>query len=312
MPATLALTRPTALLSRHGAAEWPTIALLLGVYAGWAAATLHADALGLWLALPLTALLMTLHSSLQHEALHGHPFRDARLNHAAVFPALGLAVPYLRFRDTHIAHHRDERLTDPYDDPESNYLDPAAWARLSAPWRAILRANNTLAGRFLIGPAIGLWRFWGDDLRAARRGDAAVLRAWALHALGAAPVLAWVAASPTPFWAYLLACYLALSVLKIRTFLEHRAHERAEGRTVVIEDRGLLALLFLNNNFHAVHHDEPNLPWTRLPGAYAARREAVLARNDGYRYASYAAVIRRHLLRAKDPVPHPLRPPHAP
>ena len=28
----------------------------------------------------------------------------------------------------HLAHHRDAMLTDPYDDPESNYLDPAVWA----------------------------------------------------------------------------------------------------------------------------------------------------------------------------------------
>ena len=297
-----------SVLSRHGAAERPTLALLGLCHAGWAGVTLGADAIGLWLAVPLSALLLTLHSSLQHEALHGHPFRDPRLNHAAVFLALGLAVPYLRFRDTHIAHHRDERLTDPYDDPESNFLDPAVWARLSRPWRAALNANNTLAGRILLGPAIGLWRFWGEDARAVRRGDHAVARAWGLHALGAAPVLAWVAASPMPLWAYLLACYMALSVLKVRTFLEHRAHERAEGRTVVIEDRGLLALLFLNNNLHAMHHAEPSVPWSLLPARFAERREAVLAGNGGYRYASYAEVFRRHFLRAKDPVPHPLWP----
>jgi 8-oxo-dGTP pyrophosphatase MutT (NUDIX family) len=31
-------------------------------------------------------------------------------------------------------------------------------------------------------------------------------------------------------------------------------------------------------------------------------------RNDGYRYASYGEIFRRHLFRAKDPVPHPLYP----
>ncbi len=35
----------------------------------------------------------------------------------------------------HMAHHRDAILTDPYDDPESNYLDPAVWARLPRPLR---------------------------------------------------------------------------------------------------------------------------------------------------------------------------------
>jgi fatty acid desaturase len=44
-------------------------------------------------------------------------------------------VPYLRFRDTHLAHHHDPNLTDPYDDPESNFQDPAVWARTPGPAR---------------------------------------------------------------------------------------------------------------------------------------------------------------------------------
>lgn len=293
--------------------EWPTLALLAATYALWAVATAGAGTLGLWLAVPLTALCLTQHSSLQHEVLHGHPFRSRALSEATVFPALGLLIPYGRFRDLHLKHHQDEHLTDPYDDPESNYLDPSVWALLPRPARALLRANNTLLGRMALGPAIGMAAFLRADWRAATRGpDAerrAVRRAWALHALGVAPVLVWLAMAGTmPAWAYGLAAYLGLSVLKIRTFLEHRAHEKAAGRTVVIEDCGPLALLFLNNNFHAVHHAQPRLAWHALPRAYAARRAHWLGRNRGYRYRSYAAVFRRHLLTAKDPVPHPLRP----
>ena len=118
--------------------------------------------------------------------------------------------------------------------------------------------------------------------------------------------MAWVVAlSPMPVWAYLAACYLGLSLLKIRTFLEHQAHERAPGRTVVIEDRGPLALLFLNNNLHVVHHAHPQVPWYRLWGTYDANRGRYLGMNGGYRYRSYAEVFRLHLLRAKDPVAHP-------
>jgi fatty acid desaturase len=216
-------------------------------------------------------------------------------------------VPYERFRDTHLAHHRDERLTDPYDDPESNYLDPAVWARLSPAARALLRANNTLLGRMTIGPAIGLGRFWVEDARLIAAGDRAVARAWALHAAGLVPVaLFLVYAGTMPLWAYLVAAYLANSVLRIRTFLEHQAHEKAAGRSVIIEDRGPLAFLFLNNNFHAVHHAHPRTPWYRLPALYAARRERFLARNRGYRFASYAEVFRRYFLATKDPVAHPL------
>jgi fatty acid desaturase len=148
--------------------------------------------------------------------------------------------------------------------------------------------------------------FLRDDFRAARAGDLAVIRAWALHGIGLVPVLLWLAMLGTvPAWAYGLACYGALSVLKIRTFLEHQAHLRARGRTVIIEDRGPLAFLFLNNNFHAVHHAHPGVPWYALPRLYAARRAEFLQRNLGYRYASYGEVMRRYLFRPKDPVAHP-------
>ncbi len=74
--------------------EWPTLVLILGVTAGWLAVTAFAAQIGVWLAVPLLALLLALHSSLQHEILHGHPTPSQRLNDALVFPAVGLLVPY--------------------------------------------------------------------------------------------------------------------------------------------------------------------------------------------------------------------------
>ena len=288
------------------AVEWPTLAVLAGCYAVWAAGLFVLAPLSLWLAVPVVALTAALHSSLTHEAIHGHPTGSPLLNALLLAPPLTLFVPYLRFRDLHLAHHRDEFLTDPYDDPETNYLDPAVWDRLSPAAQRLLRFNNTLAGRMLVGPALGLWSFIGADFRAIRAGDRAVARAWALHLPAAALVLWWVTLSLMPLWAYALALQLGFGVLKVRTFLEHRAHEKARGRTVVIEDRGPLAFLFLNNNLHVVHHMHPRVAWYRLPALWRARADHYLARNDGYRYASYAEVFRRHFLRAKDPVPHPL------
>jgi fatty acid desaturase len=288
--------------------EWPTVALLALTYALWALATTWAAALWLPLGVLLAALAIAQHSSLSHEALHGHPFAAPRANVAAVWPALGLFVPYLRFRDTHLAHHRDALLTDPYDDPESNYLDPLVWDRLPRAIRHLLRFNNTLLGRLTVGPVVGMTVFLRSDWRAIRAGDAAIRRAWLVHLAAVAPVLIWVWVSAMPVWAYLVSAYGAMSLLKIRTFLEHRAHERASGRTVVIEDRGPLALLFLNNNYHVVHHMHPQVAWYRLPRLYAKNRAHYLARNDGYVYRSYGQIFRRYLLRAKDDVPHPLWP----
>jgi fatty acid desaturase len=287
--------------------EWPTLALVAGCYGVWALSTTVLAELSLTLAVVATTLTIALHSSLSHEIIHGHPFASARANAALVFPALGLFIPFGRFRDSHLDHHHDSVLTDPYDDPESNYLDPAVWDRLPRPVRLVLRFNNTLLGRLLVGPPVSMAAFILGDLRLARAGDARVRRGWLWHIPQVAPVLLWLATVGTmPAWAYLLSAYAGLSILKIRTYLEHRAHDQARARTVVIEDRGPLSWIFLNNNLHVVHHMHPRAAWYRLPGLYAAARDRYLARNDSYLYRSYGEVFRQHLLRAKDPVPHPL------
>ncbi|MEL6683026.1 MAG: fatty acid desaturase, partial [Pseudomonadota bacterium] len=105
---------------------------------------------------------------------------------------------------------------------------------------------------------------------------------------------------------YFIAAYLVMSLLKLRTFLEHQAHERASGRSVVIEDRGPFALLFLNNNLHVVHHMHPSVPWYDLPALYRLRKDHYLRRNGGYVYRSYGEVFARYFWRRKDPVAHPL------
>ncbi|WP_163849370.1 fatty acid desaturase [Pseudooceanicola aestuarii] len=294
------------------AVEWPTLGLIVICYAGWALATVVLPLLWLPLAVTGVAVTAALHSSLSHEVIHGHPTRWPWLNAALVFPALSLIVPYCRFRDTHLAHHRDEVLTDPYDDPESNFHDPALWARMPRAMRALLVVNNTLAGRMVLGPVIGTLSFAALEIRAHRAGDRRVLTGWLCHLAGLVPVVWWLTQVATiPAGALLLGSYLAHSILKIRTFLEHRAHERARGRTVIIEDRGPLALLFLNNNLHVVHHMHPRRPWYELPALYRQHRAKYLARNDGYVYRSYAEVFTRYFGRTKDPVPHPLWSPGA-
>jgi fatty acid desaturase len=54
--------------------------------------------------------------------------------------------------------------------------------------------------------------------------------------------------------------------------------------------------LYLNNNLHAAHHDQPSLPWYRLPAFYRANKDQFLDRNGGFFFAGYGAVFRRFLL----------------
>lgn len=287
--------------------EWPTLVVLAACYIAWCIGTASGDYIGGVPAWVITSLAIALHSSLQHEALHGHPFRNKLLNEALVYLPLGLAYPYRRFKQLHLAHHRDERLTDPYDDPESNFLDPAVWKTLPASARLLFRANNTLLGRMIIGPALGVMGLYRGEIRKIRDGDRNIRSAYLHHLAGLSLVLIWLTAfGELSVVAYLTAAYAGLSLIYIRTFLEHRAHECSRARTVIVEDRGPLAFLFLNNNFHAVHHAHPRVAWYRLPARYAADRDNYLKANGGYRFRSYWEVFRAYLIRAKDPVPHPL------
>lgn len=289
-----------------GATEWPTLLVLAVTYLVWAIATIWLPTLSLPFAILVAAIAIAQFSSVQHEAIHGHPFKSIRLNALLVAPALTLILPYTRFRDTHLDHHLDSRLTDPYDDPESNYIDPGDWDKMSRFAKAIRTANNTLAGRLLIGPLLGTACFLRSDWQ-NRRADPRVLRGWAWHIPALTAVIVWLSTVATiPFWAYGLAAYGGLSLLKIRTFLEHQAHVKARGRTVIIDDQGPLALLFLNNNYHVLHHIHPRIPWYRLPRLFRKNPGRYLSQNDGYFYRSYREVFAKHFLAPKDPVPHPI------
>lgn len=253
-----------------------------------------------------------LHASLRHEALHGHPTSDALVNEALVFPSLDLLFPYRRFKELHLRHHCDERVTDPYDDPESWYVAERDWRDAGPLKRAILRANATLGGRLLVGPwlsAAGLWR--ADALRFAR--SAGVRRklatAYGLHAIGVGIALggAYALGGVSPLTYLLCVAWPAVGFLMLRSYIEHRAAEDPAHRSAVVEAEPLFALIFLNNNLHALHHAHPRVPWSRLPALWRAHRDDVLARNGGYHVPGYLFALRSWLLTPREPIAHPYR-----
>lgn len=286
--------------------EWPTVAIAAVTYGLWVAAGLW-----LWPAYPVLALvvmgvLVAQHSSLVHECLHGHPTRNGTINELLVALPLGLIWPYRRFKKLHLQHHADERLTDPFDDPESYYM--AVWKHEKLPgwFKALLRVNNTLAGRFILNPLLGSFGLMAMDFKAALNGDRHVIDAWVRH-LAAAVIVAAVVQCVLgiPFWLYLIVpCWIGQSIIAIRTYAEHQWHETPEGRTIIVE-RSPLSLLFLNNNLHLVHHKLPTAPWYRLPKLFAERRDEWVALNKGYVFPGYVAMARTWLFKAKEPVAHP-------
>lgn len=286
--------------------EWPTVALTAVTYGLWVLAGAV-----LWPDHPIPALMvMTLataqHSSLVHENLHGHPTRHRRLNEALVAINPGLIYPYRRYRETHLRHHHDARLTDPFEDPESYYQAAWRYRRMPGWLRAVLQVNNTLIGRMVLGPILGAAGFLTCESRGVASARPGLRRAWALNLLGILPIIAALIWWGIPVWLYLLTVvWGSFALISIRTFAEHRWHETPDGRTIIVE-HSPLAILFLNNNLHIVHHKLPGAPWYRLPGLYREKRLEWMAMNQGYVYPNYWALFRAHALHRKEPVEHPV------
>jgi fatty acid desaturase len=252
------------------------------------------------------AVVLALQSSLMHEVSHGHPTRIAWLNEVLVSLPIGLVYPFRRFRTLHLRHHADERLTDPFDDPESYYRALWRHEQLPGTLKLLLRLNNTMLGRFVIGPPLATAGFVAAEAKLAWHGDPAVRRAWMLHAAGLAVVLPLISAFGIPLWLYVLApVWLGQSLMSVRTFAEHQWSERPDGRTIIVE-RSPLALLFLNNNLHLVHHKSPTVAWYRLPQLFRDRRDEWVSLNGGYVFPGYFALLREYAFRPKEPVVHPV------
>ena len=85
--------------------------------------------------------------------------------------AVGRVDPYDLYRRSHLAHHRDEALTQPGLDPESNYIDALDYERLPRWCRPWWFAQRTVVGRLLLGPAMMIGPLWLDIVRKPWRRD---------------------------------------------------------------------------------------------------------------------------------------------
>ncbi len=131
---------------------------------------------------------------------------------------------------------------------------------------------------------------------------------WLMHLAGSALVLVWalwVCAMPLLDYLVFFA-YPGLSLTLLRSFLEHQARPETGARSVLVEAGWPVALMFLNNNLHALHHAEPGLAWYKMPARYHERREELLAGNGGYRYGGYLEIAARYLFKPKEHPRYPL------
>jgi fatty acid desaturase len=302
-------------LARAGASwlwrsELPTWLLIAAVYVAWFGVAANAARLGL----PLTCVLLTLattwYLSLQHELMHGHPTRLPWLNALLGAAPLGAWLPYGLYRRWHLAHHEAE-LTHPGADPESYFLFAADWRAAGTLLRGLYAMRNTLAGRILLQPLFSIGCTVAHVAGQCRAGDWRDLPMWSAHLGALGLLLAWLQMHcGLPAWLMLAGvAYPALSLSAIRSYQEHRPaplHVPHAARSVINEAGWGWRLLFLNNNYHLVHHDLPAVPWFALGAVYRSRADDYRLRNGGFVVRGYGEWLQRFAWRAAAPVAHPV------
>ncbi|MGI4815672.1 MAG: fatty acid desaturase [Janthinobacterium lividum] len=278
--------------------DWPTWLLIVAVYGAWFGAATQARRLGLPLALPALALASAWYMSLQHELLHGHPTRFACVNACLGCAPLAVWVPYGIYRRMHLAHHAAS-LADPQEDPESYFVSEQRWQSAGGCLRALWVVRNTFVGRLLLGPAFSIAATFNAAGRRLARRDFRDAPMWAAHLCALAGLMYWLdrVCGIPPLLFVLGVGYPALSIASIRSFQEHRAHADVTQRTVINHAAWPWRLLFLNNNFHAVHHDLPGAPWFALPGIHRRHAADYLLRTGGFVVAGYSEWLRRYAFR---------------
>ena len=288
------------------AIEWQTLLLLAVNYAAFAVICLFYHQLPWWLVLVAGGFTVALHGSLQHEVIHGHPTRNRLVNEVLVFPSLWLWLPFDLYRDSHLEHHIDDRITDPFDDPESYFVSQHQWDKLPAWQQGLYLVRNTVVGRLVLGPLMSCWSLWRNEFVRLARGDTTNAGVWFRHLISVALVLLWLRSFDIPLPEYIfLFAYPGLALTMLRSFLEHQTAEMPSNRTVVVKSGRLMGLLFLNNNLHALHHEQPALPWYLLPQVWQQTSADILQRNGGYYYRGYLQIIKQYLFKPKVHPRHP-------
>jgi len=288
--------------------DGPTWLVALALYSSWALLIWYATRLPWWFVAPVGAYLVAWHFSLQHEAIHAFRGVPAAVRFAVVFPPIGLWFPYPLYRKSHTTHHRDVHLTVPGLDTESYYVRRSEWASMGKLRRGLAVANQTMAGRLILGPFLRLWTLAVRETRRVAGGDPSHLPHWAIHAVTLAGLFWYISGvCHFPWWQYcLLVAYPGFGLGLLRAFTEHRAAEDSQERTAAVESNVVFGLLFLYNNLHVVHHLKPTMPWYEIPRYYRQNRAALLADNGNFVYRGYAELAARYGFKPVFSPIHPL------
>lgn len=293
-------------VQQAAAYEWPTWLLWLTIMGSWLLVVGHFARWPLWLSTPVLILLGAWYMSLQHELTHGHPTRNATINRLLGLLPLAVWYPFDIYKTNHLIHHNDPDLTLPDVDTESNYVSRAAAQHLSPVQLWLKRSQRTVLGRVIIGPALVILELGKALVQGVAKGDFSMVRVAAVH-VPLLFIMLWGLAQLggiSPAYYCFVVGYFALGVAMLRSLYEHRPAALPEHRTVVNEASLFWRLLYLNNNYHVVHHAFPGLAWYRIPAVYRAHRAAYQEHNGAFVLPGYLFLIRRFAWRPVDSTIH--------
>jgi fatty acid desaturase len=211
--------------------------------------------------------------SILHEAEHGMLFESRRINDAAgVAVALLFPAPFHLLRQGHLGHHMrnrsDDEAFDLYFDGE-----PPIWkwiqlyGILTGFYWLVVAASNVLV---LVAGALPSRRLVAFDrptaafLAAFNARDLRVIRAEALGAVLLHASLVVLLGVPLErYFAVYLGFGVSWSALQYVHHFGTERHVTRGARDLRILEP--LDRLWLNHNWHRVHHENPTVPWIHLP-----------------------------------------------
>jgi fatty acid desaturase len=309
-----AITTSQSTWSRATAWFWtyeiPSVFMASAVYGAWFLLIWFHAFVPWWLMIPIGGYIIAWQFSFQHEAIHALRRWPKWLRYAICMPPLGLWFPFPAYRRSHSIHHVNMNITVPGKDPETYYVPKDAWQKLSAVSRGVYLFNQTLVGRLAIGPLIRLYKLARREVMRLVNRDYVNVSSWLWHVPLVAALMYFVTEiAGMAWWEYVcLIAYPGFSVGLLRAFYEHRWGERPKQRTAILEASWPMAMLFLWNNLHAVHHLHPTMPWYEIPGYYRQNRDRILKHNGHFLIAGgYLEEVRRWLVK---PVFRPIHPKH--
>jgi fatty acid desaturase len=290
----------------NASGEWRTIAVIVAVYGLTVLTVMRHEVLTPWLTIPFLSVLGAWHLSMQHETIHGHPFRRQWINDAIGSIPVTLWIPYFSYKKDHLEHHRSD-LTHPGLDNESYYVSPEAWARAGKIRRAAYWANRTILFRMFVWTVVSTVTYLWSVIRQMMRGDKQAWFAMAVHAAGLV-IVAYLVRSVAgmPLWQFALGTLYGGRILNaIRPFPEHKYQDGTETRTAMVMAGPFMSLLMLNNNLHVAHHEQPGVAWYEVPKMSERVNAVERAREVGLLYeGGYAEVFHKFSFK---PMGAPLR-----